>query len=71
MISEEKIARINELAKFAKERELSPEELIERDALRKEYIKAMRANVKQHLENIKFVEDLPEDERKKYENNKN
>lgn len=33
-----KIQRINELARLAKERELTQEELNERDTLRKEYI---------------------------------
>ena len=34
----EKLNRINELARLAKERELTAEELSERDVLRKEYI---------------------------------
>ena len=37
-----KIERINELARLAKERALSAEELSERDALRKEYIEEFR-----------------------------
>lgn len=37
-----KIDRINELAHIAKERELTPQELDERAALRKEYIEAFR-----------------------------
>ena len=37
-----KIERINELARLAKERALSEEELSERDALRKEYIEEFR-----------------------------
>ena len=37
-MEQEKINRINELAHIAKERELTPEELTERDALRKEYL---------------------------------
>lgn len=46
-----KIARINELARLAKERDLSPEELSERDALRKEYIAAWRESTISVLEN--------------------
>ena len=46
-----KIDRINELARLAKERELSPEEKSERDALRKEYIAAWRESTIQVLEN--------------------
>ena len=37
-----KLQRINELAKLAKERELTAEEIQERDALRKEYISEWR-----------------------------
>ena len=37
-----KIDRINELARLAKERALTEEELRERDALRKEYIEEFR-----------------------------
>ena len=46
-----KIDRINELARLAKERALSAEELSERDALRKEYIEEFRRatiNVLEH-----------------------
>lgn len=46
-----KLARINELAHLAKERELSAEELIERDALRKEYIAEWREGAMQVLDN--------------------
>lgn len=37
-----KLDRINALARLAKQRELTPEELSERDALRKEYIADFR-----------------------------
>ena len=46
-----KLDRINELARLAKERELTPEELTERDALRKEYIAEWRASTIAVLEN--------------------
>ena len=46
-----KLNRINELAAFAKVRELAAEELIERDALRKEYIAEWRRGAEQVLEN--------------------
>lgn len=46
-----KIDRINELAHLAKERELTPEELTERDALRKEYIEEWRRSTIDLLEN--------------------
>jgi len=46
-----KLNRINELAHLAKERELTAEELAERDALRKEYIAEWRQSAIQVLEN--------------------
>lgn len=50
-----KLNRINELAKLAKERELSPEELAEREVLRKEYIAEWRRGAEQVLENTYIV----------------
>ena len=47
-----KLARINELARLAKERELTPEELAERDTLRKEYIAAFRESTLAALKNV-------------------
>lgn len=46
-----KLNRINELAHIAKERQLTPEELSERDILRKEYIAEWRRGAEQILEN--------------------
>ncbi len=46
-----KLARINELAHIAKERELTAEELSERDMLRKEYIAEWREGAMQVLDN--------------------
>lgn len=46
-----KLMRINELAHLAKERELTPEELSERDILRKEYIAEWRKGAEQVLDN--------------------
>ena len=46
-----KLERINELAHLAKERELTAEELAERDALRKEYIAEWREGAMQVLDN--------------------
>lgn len=46
-----KIARINELAHIAKERELTPEEFEERAQLRKEYIEDFRRSTIEVLEN--------------------
>ena len=44
-------ARINELAHKAKEGPLTPEELAERDHLRKIYINSVKANLVGELEN--------------------
>lgn len=46
-----KLNRINELAHIAKERALTPEELAERDTLRREYIAEWRRGAEQILEN--------------------
>ncbi len=50
-----KLERINELARLAKERELTPEELSERDTLRKEYIAEWRQGAIAVLENTYVV----------------
>ena len=50
-----KLNRINELARLAKERELTAEEFSERDALRKEYIAEWRRGAEQVLENTYIV----------------
>ena len=64
MIKKELIDRINELAAKAKTPEgLTEEELKERDTLRQEYIKAIRARVKSQLENIEFVDEDPSGEK--------
>ena len=51
----EVIARINELAKKAKTEGLTPEELQERDKLRRIYIDSLKANLVGHLENTTIV----------------
>jgi len=54
---EEKLARINELAKLAKERGLTPEEEAERADLRKAYIAEWRLGALQILENTYLVDE--------------
>ena len=54
---EEKLARINELAKLAKERGLTPEEEAERAELRKAYIAEWRQGALQILENTYLVDE--------------
>lgn len=52
----ESIARINELAKLAKERELTPEELEERQNLRTQYVASVRDSLTSQLDVTYFVE---------------
>ncbi|MBE6983113.1 MAG: DUF896 domain-containing protein [Ruminococcaceae bacterium] len=51
----EVIARINELAAIAKTRELTVEELTERDKLRRIYIDSVKQNLVGQLENTYIV----------------
>ena len=56
MNMDEVIARINVLAKKAKTEGLTPEELTERDRLRRIYIDSVKASLVGHLENTYIVE---------------
>ena len=64
-----KLERINALARLAKERELTPEELAERELLRKEYLAEWRAGAEQVLENTYIVDrnGVKKKLRKKYD----
>ena len=55
-MEQERIARINELAHKAKAEGLTPEEIAERDVLRKEYLAAIRLSLTGQLEAITIVE---------------
>ena len=50
------IARINELAKKAKTEGLTPEEIAERDKLRRIYIDSVKANLIGQLDNTYIVD---------------
>ena len=50
----EKIERINELTRLSRERELTHEELVEREALRREYLDGFRQNARAVLENVRL-----------------
>lgn len=63
MKMDEVIARINELAHKAKAGPLTPEELQERDKLRRIYIDSVKANLTGQLENTYIV--YPDGTRKK------
>lgn len=56
MLSEEKIARINELAKKKKSTGLSHEEIKEQKELREEYLQAFRGGMRHHIEGMKVVD---------------
>ena len=50
----EKIERISELTRLSRERELTHEELVEREALRREYLDGFRQNARAVLENVRL-----------------
>ena len=62
MLEKEKIDRINQLARKAKAEELTEEEKAEQQMLRKEYIEKFREHFRSHLDRVKFVEDMSEEE---------
>lgn len=49
-----KIERISELTRLSRERELTHEELVEREALRREYLDGFRQNARAVLENVRL-----------------
>lgn len=60
MITDEMIARINELAAKSKTEEgLTQAEKAEQTELRRQYLDAIRNNVRSQLERIEFVDDAP------------
>lgn len=63
-ITKEMIDRINELAHKKKGEGLTEEEKLEQKALYKDYLAAIRGQVRESLSNVKFVEDLSEEELK-------
>lgn len=67
-MEQEKIDRINSLAKKAKEIGLTEEEKAEQQILRKEYINSWRRGVRETLESVRIVdEDGTQTPLKKYE----
>jgi len=56
-MEKEKIERISALTALSRQRELTPEETAERDALRKEYIADYRENMRQMLQNVRIREE--------------
>ena len=62
-MEQKKIDRINELARLAKERELTQEELDERQILRREYIDSYKRSLEMHLQNTTIM--YPDGSKKK------
>lgn len=56
-MKQEKIDRINELARKAKAEGLTEEEVLERDRLRREYVAAFRENLVAQLEATYIVDE--------------
>lgn len=61
MITEELIARINALAAKKKTTGLTSEEEKEQKALRQEYLKGFRENMRHHVEGLKIVDEFGND----------
>lgn len=56
-MEQKKIDRINELARKAKSKGLTPEEIAERDILRREYIDSVKASLVGQLDNTYIVDE--------------
>lgn len=56
-MEQSRIDRINELARKAKTVGLTAQEVQERDALRKEYVAAVRQNLRAQLDNTFIVDE--------------
>lgn len=56
-MTDEKIARINELYRKSKGEGLTEEEKVEQQNLRREFIEAFRRNVRGQLDNISLVDE--------------
>lgn len=56
MLSKDKLNRINQLAKKAKEGGLSEEEKVEQQQLRQEYLKNVRSSFKNQFKGMKVID---------------
>lgn len=61
MLPKEKMLRINELAKKAKESGLTNEEAKEQTKLRAEYLKQFRSSMRQTIENVRVYDTEGQD----------
>lgn len=74
MLSKEKLARINELARKAKKTSLTVEEAKEQTLLRKEYLETFRSSMLNTLEGVTIIDpngtDVTPQKLKDYQNRK-
>lgn len=56
-MTDEKVARLNEFTRLAKERELTAEEQAERQTLREEYLAEWRRGASEALDNTYVVDE--------------
>ncbi|MGG0174937.1 DUF896 domain-containing protein [Gottfriedia acidiceleris] len=61
MVTKKTLDRINELSKKSKEVGLSPEEKVEQDQLRKEYLADFRSRMVDELTSLKIVDEKGND----------
>ncbi|MBS4194088.1 DUF896 domain-containing protein [Lederbergia citri] len=61
MLSKEKLLRINQLAKKAKEQGLTQKEAKEQTSLRSEYLKTFRSSMRNTIENVRVFDVTGED----------
>lgn len=75
MLSKEKMTRINELARKAKQSGLTVEEAKEQTLLRKEYLQTFRSSMLNTLQGVTIVDpngdDVTPEKLKQYKNKKN
>src|SRR5690625_4658890 len=57
MVTKEQLARINELAKLAKQRDLTKEEKSEQTKLREKYLEGVRNSLKNQMKSLKIVDE--------------
>lgn len=62
-MEQSKIDRINELARKSKVEELTAEEKLEQRELRREFLADIRADLRNTLESIEFVDADPESDK--------
>jgi len=69
-MTEERIARLNELARKKKTIGLTEEEKVEQAMLRQEYLAAIRASLTAQLDNVYFVDEHGQEQKLKKKDEK-